>query len=233
MIFKLSFCIFSIIVLLGFSSCGRKAGIQHALREGKGGKKLGGTFHVNETADIRSLDPVQMNDQTSVQVGENVYDRLLEFDENLNLIPGLSALPEISKDGLTYTYHLRTDVYFNGDPCFPGGKGRKFVASDVIYCYTRALDRTTNTGAEPYFKYIKGGEAYYSSNKLPSGGLPGLQAPNDSTIVIALDKPFSPFLFYPAVGFGFIYPHEAVEHYGRDFVFHPVGTGAYRFVQYK
>jgi len=227
------FCIFGIVTLLGFSSCGRKAGITHSLRAGKGGKMYGGTFHVNETADIRSLDPVQMNDQTSVQVGENVYDRLLEFDENLNLIPGLSALPVISNNGCTYTYHLRTDAYFNDDPCFPGGKGRKFVAADVIYCYTRALDRTTNTGAEPYFKYIKGGAAYYSSNKLPPGGLPGLQAPNDSTIVITLDKPFSPFLFYPAVGFGFIYPHEAVEHYGRDFVFHPVGTGAYRFVQYK
>ncbi len=227
--------VFFIILLCGtlFPSCSRKAGIQHSLREGSGGKKLGGTFHVNETADIRSLDPVQMNDQSSVQVGENVYDRLLEFDEGLNLIPGLSALPEISKDGLTYTYHLRTDAYFHDDACFPNGKGRKFVASDAIYCYTRALDRTTNTGAEPYFKYIKGGPAYYESNKLPSGGLPGMQALNDSTLVITLEKPFSPFLFYPAVGFGFIYPHEAVEHYGRDFVFHPVGTGAFKFVEYK
>jgi len=222
-----------VIGLLAISSCGRKAGIQHTLREGKGGKKLGGTFHFNETADIRSLDPVQMNDQSSVQVGENVYDRLLEFDEGLNLIPGLSALPEISDGGLTYTFHLRTDAYFHDDPCFPGGKGRKFVASDVVYCYTRALDRTTNTGAEPYFKYIKGGPAYYESNKLPPGGLSGLQAPNDSTVVITLEKPFSPFLNYPAVGFGFIYPHEAVEHYKRDFVFHPVGTGAFKFVDYK
>jgi peptide/nickel transport system substrate-binding protein len=223
--------VFSSVLLL--SSCSRKAGIQHSLRDGKGSKKLGGTFHVNETADIRSLDPVQMNDQSSVQVGENVYDRLLEFDEGLNLVPGLSALPEISKDGLTYTYHLRTDAYFHDDACFPNGRGRKFVASDVIYCFTRALDKTTNTGAEPYFKYIKGGPAYYESNKLPAGGLPGLQALNDSTVVITLEKPFSPFLFYPAVGFGFIYPHEAVEHYGRDFVFHPVGTGAFKFAGYK
>ncbi len=62
-----------------------------------------------------------MNDQSSVQVGERVYDRLLEFDEGLNLVPGLSALPEISKDGLTYTYHLRTDAYFHDDACFPNG----------------------------------------------------------------------------------------------------------------
>ena len=222
-----------IISLFLVSGCTRKAGILHSLKDGKGGKKLGGTFHVNETADIRSLDPVQMNDQSSTQVGENVYDRLLEFDEGLNLVAGLSALPEISVDGLTYTYHLRTDAYFHDDPCFPNGKGRKFVASDVIYDYTRALDKTTNTGAEPYFRYIKGGEAYYLSGKLPAGGLPGLQATNDSTLVITLEKPFSPFLFYPAVGYGFIYPHEAVEKYGRDFVFHPVGTGAFHFAGYK
>src|SRR5205823_10633284 len=90
-------------ILVFFNSCSRKAGIQHSLRDGKGDKKLGGTFHINEVSDVRSLDPVQMNDQTSVQVGENVYDRLLEFDLNLNLIPGLSALPEISSDGSTYT----------------------------------------------------------------------------------------------------------------------------------
>ncbi len=226
----------SVLLILGLvfiSSCAHKAGIKHSLRPGQGGKMLGGTFHINETADIRSLDPVQMNDQTSVQVGENVYDRLLEFDEKLNLIPGLSAMPVISNGGLTYTYHLRTDAYFQDDPCFPGGKGRRFVASDVVYCFTRALDRTTNTGAEPYFRYIKGGEEYYLSNKLPPGGISGLQAPNDSTVVITLIKPFSPFLFYPAVGFAFIYPHEAVEHYGRDFVFHPVGTGAFQFARYK
>ena len=233
MIYKSILATVSIICIISISSCGRKAGIHHSLRDGKGGKKLGGAFHVNETADLRSLDPVQMNDQASNQIGENVYDQLLEFNENLDLIPALSALPEISKDGLTYTYRLRTDVYFHDDACFPGNKGRKFVAADVIYCYTRALDRTTNTGAEPYFKYIKGGSPYYQSNVLPPGGLPGLQAPNDSTIVITLEKPFSPFLYYPAVGFGFIYPHEAVEHYGRDFVFHPVGTGAFRFVEYK
>src|SRR6266481_857130 len=116
----LGFCLI-LTSLISLSSCSRKAGIQHSLREGKDGKKLGGTFHVNETADVRSLDPVQMNDQTSTQVGENIYDRVLEFDEGLHLIPGLSALPEISKDGLSYTYHLRTDAYFHDDPCFPGG----------------------------------------------------------------------------------------------------------------
>ena len=233
MISKFAFFAIGVLSLFVIASCGHRGEVQHSLREGKGGKKLGGTFRVNESADLRSFDPVQMNDQTSVQIGENVYDRLLEFDSGLHLIPALSAMPVISPDGLTYTFHLRTDATFHDDPCFPGGKGRKFTAADVVYCYTRALDKTTNTGAEPYFKYIKGALAYYTSNKLPPGGIPGLQAPDDSTVVITLEKPFSPFLNYPAVGFGFIYPHEAVEHYGRDFVFHPVGTGAFRFVEYK
>ncbi|HZK75820.1 MAG TPA: hypothetical protein VFD13_02835, partial [Candidatus Kapabacteria bacterium] len=85
---KLKYLITGLSCCMALASCGNKAGIKHSLRMGRGGKMLGGTFHVNETADIRSLDPVQMNDQTSVQVGENVYDRLLEFDENLILVPG-------------------------------------------------------------------------------------------------------------------------------------------------
>src|SRR3569832_2973414 len=95
-----------------FSGCGKKSQGIHTLREAKGGKKYGGAIHLNETGDLRSLDPPQINDQTSSHIGENIYDRLLEFDSALNLHPSLAkALPEISADGTTYTFHLRTDVY--------------------------------------------------------------------------------------------------------------------------
>src|SRR5207244_2170869 len=140
-----------------FASCTKKSGGTHSLREAKGGKKYGGPIHLNETGDLRSLDPPQINDQTSSHIGENIYDRLLEFDNKLNFRPSLAkAVPDISSDGITYTFHLRTDVYFQDDACFPGSKGRKMTAKDIVYCWTRALDPSTNTLSLPYFQVIKG-----------------------------------------------------------------------------
>ena len=221
-------------LIIASSGCGNKSGGKHALREAKGGKKYGGEIHLNENGDLRSLDPPQMNDQTSSHIGENVYDRLLEFDNKLNFRPSLAkALPDISADGITYTFHLRTDVYFHDDACFPDSKGRRMTAKDIVYCWSRALDPATNTLALPYFQIIKGAKEYFDSKAKLPGGVAGLQAPDDSTFIVTLSKPFSPFINYCMVGNAFIYPHEAVEKYGKDFTHHGVGTGPFRFADYK
>jgi oligopeptide transport system substrate-binding protein len=228
--------IFVVLVLaaLVLSSCSRKQTSSHSLRDGKGGKKYGGTIHENEVGDLRSLDPPQINDATSRHIGENIYDQLLEFDNELKFHPCLAtAMPDISADGLTYTFHLRTDVYFQDDACFPNSKGRKFSAKDVVYSWSRALDPATNTLAFAYFQVIKGAKEYFESKASFPGGVSGLQAPDDSTFVVTLVKPFSPFVNYVAVSNAFIYAHEAVEKYGKDFTHHGVGTGPFRFVEYK
>lgn len=226
--------LFFLSSVFAFTSCSKKSESHHSLREGKGGKKLGGPIHLNETGDLRSLDPPQINDQTSSHIAENIYDRLLSFDNALSLHPGLArALPDISPDGITYTFHLRTDVYFQDDACFPDSKGRKMIAKDIVYCWSRALDPATNTLALPYFQIIKGAKEYFDSKAKMPGGVAGLQAPDDSTFVVTLKAAFSPFINYCMVGNAFIYPHEAVEKYGKDFTHHGVGTGPFRFVEYK
>ncbi|HYM19373.1 MAG TPA: ABC transporter substrate-binding protein [Candidatus Kapabacteria bacterium] len=227
------YVLLAFVMLLALGSCVKKHQVSHTLRDGKGGKKFGGTLNVNETGDLRSLDPPQINDQTSSHIAENIYDRLIEFDSVLNFRPCLArALPEISADGITYTFHLRNDVYFQDDPCFPNGKGRKFTAQDVVYSWTRCCDPRTNTLALPYFQVIRGAKEYFDS-KASLSGVSGLKAPDDTTLVVTLVKPFSPFINYCTVGAAYIYAHEAVEYYGKDFTHHGVGTGPYRFLDYK
>ena len=52
---------------------------------------------------------------------------------------------------------------------------------------------------------------------------------DDGTFAIELERPFGPFKHMAALPVCAIYPREAVEHYGKTFYYHPVGSGAFEF----
>lgn len=226
---------FALIVVL--AGCGKKSGGENMV-ELKGGIKGGGIFVSNETENIRSLDPVGINDVVSHHVAHQIYDLLVDLDTNLQLIPMLAKSWEISPDGLTYTFHLRNDVVFHDNPCFPGGKGRKMKAEDVRYSLNRVLDpRTGSLGFDFYKNYVVGAKEFNEEvTKATSEGrepkikdAAGYIAVNDTTFQIKLTKPFAPFIYYTCLGFAYVIPKEAVEKYGKDFFQNPVGTGPFVF----
>ncbi|WP_344259844.1 ABC transporter substrate-binding protein [Streptomyces sodiiphilus] len=98
-----------------------------------------------------------------------IFDGLLRHDAELNLTPALAtALPEISGDGLTYTFTLREDVEFSD--------GEPFTAEDVVFTYETILDPGTNN---PY--------------KDELDALSEVSARDDHTVVFTLDYPYVPF----------------------------------------
>ena len=225
--------IFSLLAL----SCGKKNGSDN-LVELKGGIKGGGIFIANELENIRSLDPVGVNDVVSHHVSHQIYDGLIDLDTNLQITPMLAKRWDISPDGLTYTFYLRNDVTFHDNECFPGGKGRKFVAQDVVYSFTRVLDpRTGSLGFDFYKNYVEGAKEYNeeiskstSEKREPQlAEVTGYKALNDTTFQIKLKKSFAPFIYYMCQGFAYIVPKEAVEKYGKDYFQNPVGTGPFVF----
>jgi len=228
-------------MLLVLASCRQPGRPEGSLRSAAGGKSYGGIFRVNESGELSSLDPVRINDVTSAHIAENVYDNLLSFDEHLQLTPELAHRWEVSDDGLTYTYHLRTDVYFHNDPCFQAGKGRRFTSADAVYSLSRICDARTGSKSYDYFRgKVVGADEYFEQTRAAErDGKPlgmthvrGLSALNDSTFQIRLTKPFAPFRSYVALTSMGIHPREAVEYYGATFTHHPVGTGAFRFVRW-
>jgi len=92
-----------VILLL---SCGGKKE-QVIQSSGAGGTSYGGEYRTNEAGELRSLDPVGINDATSHHIAEQIYDNLVTFDEKLHIKPELAESWEVSPDGITYTYHLR------------------------------------------------------------------------------------------------------------------------------
>lgn len=232
---------FTLLVLsasLLFASCKKEEAVQ--MRSAKGGKKFGGRYTINEIrGNPSSMDPVRMNSKVEDDIATNIFDRLVDNDSKLDLIPELAKSWEISPDGLTYTFHLRDNAFFHDDPCFPENKGRKFIARDAKYSFERVCDAKTLTSGFWIFQdIVAGANDYFNRDSLKKSGkniseVTGFQAVDDTTFVIKMAKPYAPFMQHLATSFGFITAKEAVDKYGKDFFQHPVGTGGFVFDHWK
>lgn len=183
----------------------------------KGGQNI---FHYNEQSGIASIDPSFAKNQSIMWAVHQVYNTLVEVDSGLNIVPSLATHWQISADKTTYTFFLRNDVYFHDDPCFPGGKGRKMTAGDVVYSLERILDRST---ASP--------GAWVFNGRVDS--LSAFRALDDTTFQLKLIRPFNPILGILSMQYSSVVPREAVEKYGSDFRRHAVGTGPFQFVAWE
>ncbi|MBN1676856.1 MAG: ABC transporter substrate-binding protein [Kiritimatiellae bacterium] len=197
------------------------------------------------TARIRGFDPVKAGDVASANAIGKIYEGLLEYAylaRPYRVKPLLAeALPQISEDGLTYTFTLRSGLYFQDDPCFTGtkGKGRELVAEDFVYSIKRVADmKTESTGWWVFNDRIVGLDEF----RKESGGdgptdydapVDGLRAPDRRTLRIRLKRPYPQLLWILTMHYAFAVPREAVEHYGHEFLNHPVGTGPYRLARWR
>ncbi|MGC4036297.1 MAG: ABC transporter substrate-binding protein [Chitinophagaceae bacterium] len=176
-------------------------------------------FHYNEMTGIASLDPAFAKNQSIMWAVHQLYNTLIEVDSTLHLVPSLATSWEISPDRLVYTFHLRNDVFFQGDVVF-NGRPRKLTAEDIAYSFKRITD-----------KLVASPGAWIFNNKIDSAE--PFKAVDDSTFQLKLLKPYNPILGILSMQYCSIVAKEAVEKYGSDFRRHPVGTGPFQFVQWE
>ena len=89
-------------------------------------------FSYNEATGIATLDPAFAKNQSIMWPVHQLYNTLVEIDSGLNIIPSLAKSWEISSDRRTYTFHLRTGVFFHDTDAFPNGKGRAFYSVESV-----------------------------------------------------------------------------------------------------
>lgn len=179
-------------------------------------------FRYNESAGITSLDPAFARNQANIWACNQLFNGLVQLDDQLRVQPCIASHWEINDKGTLYTFYLRKDVCFHDADIFPNGKGRIVTAKDVEYSFLRLVDPTVASSGSWVFNQVKHDSFRYA-----------FSAVNDSVFSIELEHPFPPFLSLLSTQYCSVVPHEAIEKYGKEFRRHPVGTGPFQFKMWK
>ncbi|MDP6933681.1 MAG: ABC transporter substrate-binding protein, partial [Myxococcota bacterium] len=203
----------------------------------------------------KTFDPPELGEEGSVKIGTQVYESLLgyhPFARPYQLMPVLAeSMPEVSEDRLTYTFRMKQGVTFVDDPCFPDGQGREVTAEDLLYVLKRfshpdilgtgwwLLDGKVE-GLNDWRDQLRRDITEARERGEDVGELWGIERPVEGLEVVDrytfrfhLTQPYPQFLWILSMPYTALYPHEAVEYYGKEWRNHPVGTGPFRLVEYN
>jgi len=176
-------------------------------------------FRYNQSSGITSLDPAFAKDQAIIWGTTQLFDGLVQVDNNLNVQPSIAKNWDISADGLTYTFYLRDDVQFHESDLFPN-KTRRVTAHDFVYSFYRIVDpKVASPGTWIFSDKIDHATPFV--------------AIDDLTFQLKLKKPFRPMLGILSMPYCFVVPKEVVEKFGKAFRTNPIGTGPFKFKIWK
>lgn len=168
-----------------------------------------------DAADMGDLHPHFANATQDRAVVLLIFSGVVRYKPGdiTQFLPDVAERWEVSKDGLTWIFHLRKGVMvhpWNNNP------GYELTSEDVVYSYTSAADPARSSRA-----------AEYVGMKFEAAG--------PYTFRVKLQKAVSAGLFLPKFtnySAGFIVPKKPAEDLGEGFRRHPVGTGPFVFKEY-
>ncbi len=183
------------------------------------------------SGDATSLNPVLATDSMSYIVEWPLFDSLLELDPSLNVRPLLAESWEVSKDGLTYTFKLKKGVKWHD--------GKPFTARDVAFTFYSVLDPKVTTPHRAYFDALVGFPELTAKDnpKRPEElAVRPIEVVDDHTVRFRLRYPSGSFLAVlvnPRAGIVPEHLLKGVDLNTADFNRKPVGTGPFKFVEWR
>ena len=178
-------------------------------------------------ATIGTLDPQVNFLATEGFILDDIYEGLIDYDANGQIVPGAAEKWDISDDGLTYTFHLRDGLKWSS--------GEPLVAQDFVNGIVRTLDPATASDKAYIFvttvAVAGAGDFNGGTNKDPASV--GVTAPDAKTLVIKLAKP-APYALLLMSSFYAPPLHKpSLDKFGKDFIKpeNIVSNGAYKMIE--
>ena len=157
---------------------------------------------------LETLDPYNTNSTMNQAAGKAYYESLYEFDKDLKIQPKLATEYSVSPDGLVYTLKLRPGVKFHD--------GTDFNAEAVKVTFDRVSNPDNKLARYTQFNRVARTEVI-----------------DPLTVRITLKEPFSAFINALAHPSAMIISPAALTKYGKEIGLNPVGTGPFKFVEWK
>ena len=193
---------------LGHLAAGSRSAAAAPARQDLSDPVQGGTMVVLGHQEVASLSPDDAGPTVHYVVVTQIHNALVEANENFEFLPVLAEeLPEVSDDGLTYTFRLRQGVPFHD--------GEEFTAEDVKYTYEWYMDPEN---------------AAVNANDFAT--VESVETLDDYTVVVNLSQPNA--AFFPQVASTFIVPAHYHGEIGEDaYKAAPIGTGPFKLREWR
>jgi len=190
-------------------------------------RRASNIFRVPILASPTTFDPAMVQDGTTIDMLQNVFEGLVQWSTTNQIVPCLADKWTVSPDGLVYTFHLRPGVKFQD--------GLPVTAQDVYYSMHRALD--PKLGSPVALNYL--GDIVGAKEEIggKSTDLPGVKVVNPQTVAITISKPKAYWIYtltYPTAYVVSKAEADAAQGPMSDAdVAKGAGTGPFRVVSYQ
>jgi ABC-type transport system substrate-binding protein len=222
----------ALALALVVASCGSSGGGGGGGGGATGTPQKGGVLNVAWQGEPSGLDPAIQYEVKSMSMENAMYDTLIKYapaagEAGTKFVPDLATeVPTdqnggLSADGLTYTFHLRTDAKF-APPV-----NRPVTAADWKWSVERMM-RLPKAPALWMYEGIVGAKAYDAANSKATE-ITGIKVVDPQTLTITLTQPDPTFLFKIAMNFTDVLDKATVEKWGNQYPHHPLGTGPFMF----
>ena len=191
------------------------------------GAKKGGSISVYAESTPSTFDPTNIYYTDGNEIAKLTFRALTQFDIRNGkpvLVPDLAQdLGTVSADKLTWTFKLKPGIkYQDGTPV---------KAADYAYAIKRSFANDVyNAGPTYQLTYFKNHDTYKGPYK-SGDAYPGVETPDDNTLVIHLDKPFPDLPYYAS--FPMFTPIPEAKDTKQNYDHMPMTTGPYMWQSYN
>ncbi|BDI34345.1 peptide ABC transporter substrate-binding protein [Capsulimonas corticalis] len=200
-----------------FAGCGHKDGAEKAPSDN--------IFHIAMTASPTTFDPIMVEDGTTIDMLQQVSEGLVQWTPENKVTGALAKSWDVSKDGRTYTFHLRDGVKFQD--------GNPMTAQDVYYSFKRAFSHKLDSPVSlTYLGDIVGSDELFAGKATE---LTGVKVIDPLTVAITIKKPKTYWIYTLTYPTGYILSKaEAKEDAGLTDagLAAGAGTGPFRLTSY-
>ncbi|MFW5718796.1 MAG: ABC transporter substrate-binding protein [Halanaerobium sp.] len=193
----------------------------------------GGRLDIKVEQRPINLNPIYASDSTAQMINQQIFDTLVSYDQNGNLIENLAESWEISKRGTVFKFKLKEEVHFQ--PYKVNNKQislteRNVEAEDWKWSFEYLASPANKS---PYAELLNKVKGYRDYREGKSNEISGIKVLDKYQLEIELTESYAPFIYNLAEEAAVVLPKKAVSNNENNFSTAPTGTGPFKFKNFS